>query len=337
MALKCFIAMAFDRTDTDALYNKVIEPLLEHKGITPFRVDRSNRNDDIDDQILAELAKCNFVIADLTYTRPSVYFEAGVAQGRPVEVIYTCRRDHFKHRADDLHGNYRVHFDLQMKPIIKWDDPPSASFARQLAKRISHVLRPIVAKQRREEQTRLQANELAVLSFGEKKELFKQTWTKALRSTGFRHGSEKDWPSRKVSDRIHVVRGHIINKLTRKELQAAESWLGIILPHQLRERVGLGEGVTVHLFYVSLAKISRRMIEEALPNYRVKALRGELSASGAESIAVNEGKSFRYRGGFTLADAQNGLRARVVFHVISGAASQPELRQTLKHALEAIG
>jgi nucleoside 2-deoxyribosyltransferase len=147
MALKCFIPMAFDRKDTDRLYDKAIKPILKQKGISQFRVDRSNRNDDIDDQILSELHKCDFVIADLTYARPSVYFEAGIAQGRPVPVIYTCRRDHFKDQSDDKYGNLRVHFDLQMKPIIRWTDNLSTSFSQNLEKRDNYVIRPLVQQE----------------------------------------------------------------------------------------------------------------------------------------------------------------------------------------------
>src|SRR5690349_3854545 len=118
---RCFVAMAFDRNDTDRLYNQQIQRALKRAGVLPIRIDRIDHNDDIDDRIIAELNQCDLALADLTYARPSVYFEAGYA-ARVRPVIYTCRADHFRPRQDDPEGNLRVHFDLQMKNILKWSD-----------------------------------------------------------------------------------------------------------------------------------------------------------------------------------------------------------------------
>ena len=56
-------------------------------------INRREDNRDINHQIIEQLNACDFCITDLTYTRPSVYFEAGYAQ-RAVDVIYTVRSDH---------------------------------------------------------------------------------------------------------------------------------------------------------------------------------------------------------------------------------------------------
>ena len=71
--------MAFDRPDTDALF-AVMKRALKPLGIVPRRVDRIEHNDNIDQKIISELTEAALVIADLTYARPSVYFEAGYAQ-----------------------------------------------------------------------------------------------------------------------------------------------------------------------------------------------------------------------------------------------------------------
>jgi len=83
--------MAFGRKETDYIYDRFIEPLLRKKNITPVRVDRIEHLDDINNRIISELERCDFAIADLTFARPSVYYEAGYAQ-RSVPVIYTSRR-----------------------------------------------------------------------------------------------------------------------------------------------------------------------------------------------------------------------------------------------------
>lgn len=83
--------MAFGREDTDKAYKKLVAPTLRHLKITPVRVDRIEHLEDINNKIMAELKKCDFALADLTYARPSVYFEAGYAN-REVPVVYTCRQ-----------------------------------------------------------------------------------------------------------------------------------------------------------------------------------------------------------------------------------------------------
>jgi hypothetical protein len=135
---RCFVAMAFDHDDTDALYERAIAPVLKSNGVVPVIINRRQDNRDINHQIIEQLNACDFCITDLTYTRPSVYFEAGYAQ-RAVEVIYTVRSDHLSKNQPD---NLRVHFDLQMKPLIKWSTPADTTFPVRLEKRIrSTVLR----------------------------------------------------------------------------------------------------------------------------------------------------------------------------------------------------
>jgi len=124
--------MAFDHKDTDEIYDRAIEPLLRRNDVTPVIIDRKEDNKDINLQIISELDACDFCIADLTYTRPSVYFEAGYAQ-RQVDVIYTVRSDHLARNQPE---DRRVHFDLQMKPLIKWKDPSDKTFQLRLERRL---------------------------------------------------------------------------------------------------------------------------------------------------------------------------------------------------------
>jgi nucleoside 2-deoxyribosyltransferase len=111
----CFVASAFDQKDVDAIYDEAIRPALRELKIRCTRVDRVEHNDDIDDKIFALMNAADFCIADLTYARPSVYYEAGYMFGCRKPVIYISRNDHFHTRASDPHGNLRLHFDLQNK------------------------------------------------------------------------------------------------------------------------------------------------------------------------------------------------------------------------------
>src|SRR4029077_16552559 len=116
----CFVASAFDREDVDAIYDRAIRPVLKQLHLTVKRVDRIEHNDDIDDRILQLMLEADLCIADLTYARPSVYYEAGFVSGRDKPVIYVARADHFRAKDNDPEGNLRVHFDLQMRNIIPW-------------------------------------------------------------------------------------------------------------------------------------------------------------------------------------------------------------------------
>jgi nucleoside 2-deoxyribosyltransferase len=138
--LRCFVAMAFDNSDTDELYEQFRKSFANQ--FTIRRIDRINHNNDIDKQIIAEIRSADFVVADLTYARPSVYFEAGYAQGRPIPVIYTARRDHVGRLATD--DAKRVHFDLQMRNIISWKTPKDHYYFKKLKARIGAVTGPML-------------------------------------------------------------------------------------------------------------------------------------------------------------------------------------------------
>jgi len=133
---RCFVAMAFDHRDTNSIYDQHIEPVLKRNNIIPIVINRQEDNRDINNQIIEHLDSCDFCIADLTYTRPSVYYEAGYAQ-RQVEVIYTARTDHLGKRQPE---DRRVHFDLQMKPLISWDNPSDKRFQSRLEKRLKNTV-----------------------------------------------------------------------------------------------------------------------------------------------------------------------------------------------------
>lgn len=78
----------------------------------PIRVDRKQHRDDLNNFIRRMIKECDIVLADLTYTRPSVYYEAGFAE-RFSPVVYTVRTDHLSRSQPD--EQLRVHFDLEMK------------------------------------------------------------------------------------------------------------------------------------------------------------------------------------------------------------------------------
>ena len=125
---QCFVAMWFDPSLEEA-FVKGMEPAIRSVGYDGVRIDRKEHNNKIDDEIIAEIRRSRFLVADFTSkpdnARGGVYFEAGFAFGLGLPVIYTCREDVFKH----------VHFDTRQYNHIVWTDP--ADLKKKLAARIA--------------------------------------------------------------------------------------------------------------------------------------------------------------------------------------------------------
>ena len=175
--------MAFDHDDTDVLYDRSIGPVLRRNRVIPIIINRSESTDDLNNQIIESLAGSDLCVADLTYARPSVYFEAGYAQ-RSVPVIYTARADHLgRNQPDDL----RVHFDLQMKPIIRWKTPDDAQFRDKLERRLQQaVLREWNRSQDKAAQHSAERASFASMSVAQRLTAMRRRAILSLRSVGFR-------------------------------------------------------------------------------------------------------------------------------------------------------
>ncbi len=336
MPLKCFIATAFDRQDTDRLFDRSIKPLLRQKGISPFRVDRSNRNEDVDDQILLELRQCDFAIADLTYARPSVYFEAGVAQGRKVPIIYTCRRDHFRQQPNDQHGNLRVHFDLQMKPIIKWDDPPSRVFSRQLDARVAHVIRPLLQQQRAAAAVMGEQAAFAALSAHGKWWRIRQLCRKNIASRGFRTVTDH-YASFRRQDTLFLIQERCSASFTRNEIyERLSDDYDFLVDDAVQPNIRgrrLPRRIHRDVLFCSINRLPVSRVAAALPAFSVAKREHEIVATVSRTIGIQRHSP--------------GNNPRVVFprpepiqvpitttvHVISGILSERAFKTALKSSL----
>lgn len=93
---QAFIAMWFHESTTEAC-EEGIEPAIMEAGYEPLRIDRKEHINKIDDEILAEIRRSRFLVADFTQgedgARGGVYYEAGFAHGLGIPVIFTCRED----------------------------------------------------------------------------------------------------------------------------------------------------------------------------------------------------------------------------------------------------
>ena len=130
---QCFVAMWFHESTTEAFENG-ISPALEETGYDPFRIDRKEHINRIDDEIIAEIRRSKFMVADFTHgedgARGGVYYEAGFAFELNIPVIHTCRED----LIDSLH------FDTSHINHIVWSSP--ADLRKKLKNRILAVIDP---------------------------------------------------------------------------------------------------------------------------------------------------------------------------------------------------
>lgn len=117
----------------DEVWEEGFEPGIQDSGYKVRRIDRSEFNNKIDDEIIAEIRRSRFLIADFTSDSPenargNVYYEAGFAHGLNIPVIFTCRKD----LLED------IHFDTRQYNHIDWEKPED--LRKQLKDRISATI-----------------------------------------------------------------------------------------------------------------------------------------------------------------------------------------------------
>ena len=124
---QAFVAMWFHESTVDA-FEDGVEPAIEQAGYKALRIDRKEHVNKIDDEIIAELRRSRFVVADFTHgddgARGGVYYEAGFAHGLKLPVVFTCRKDKMK----------TLHFDISHFNHVVWTDP--ADLREKLKNRI---------------------------------------------------------------------------------------------------------------------------------------------------------------------------------------------------------
>lgn len=77
---QAFVAMWFDKTMDNFFFNG-IQPAIEHDGTKCIRIDFKEHNNKICDEIIAEIRRSRYLVADFTGNRGGVYYEAGFAYG----------------------------------------------------------------------------------------------------------------------------------------------------------------------------------------------------------------------------------------------------------------
>ena len=124
-----FVAMSF-AGELRYIYDDAIAPAIKKAGYSPLRVDNTEHTGKIDDEIILQIRRSRFLVADATQHRGGVYYEAGFAHGLNLPVFWTCRKNHMK----------KLHFDVRQYNCIAWKDDAIEVFFRSLSSRIESVM-----------------------------------------------------------------------------------------------------------------------------------------------------------------------------------------------------
>ena len=125
-----FVAMWFDPSMNDP--RDTIKDAIRDLGYDPVVVDQADFHNKICDKIEVEIRRSRFLIADFTHdaetgVRGSVYYEAGLAMGLSIPVIWTCREDQIS----------KLHFDTRQYSHIRLRPNHMRAFRERLRDRIS--------------------------------------------------------------------------------------------------------------------------------------------------------------------------------------------------------
>jgi len=122
-----FILMAMDpdNPELEDVY-RTIKDVCASYGINAYRADEIEHQDRITDLILSEIRTCEFLIADLSYERPNVYYEIGYAHANNKRPILYRKR------------GTRLHFDLSVHNVPEYKN--ITELRELLTKRLESIL-----------------------------------------------------------------------------------------------------------------------------------------------------------------------------------------------------
>ena len=121
-----FVAMAMDPENLQL--DDVLDAIKDGAtkcGINAGRIDEARSNERITDRMLTAINESEFVVVDLSYARPNVYYEAGYAQGLGKTPVYLARE------------GTEIPFDLKDYPVIYY--PSMRVLKAALADRLNAI------------------------------------------------------------------------------------------------------------------------------------------------------------------------------------------------------
>ena len=106
-----FLAMWFDAFTEPYFENGFYPAMTEGKKYTCMKIDLKEHNNKICDEVISEIRRSEFLVADCSGDRSNVYFEAGFALGLGIPVIWSV---HEKYRG-------KLQFDTRQYNHIIYD------------------------------------------------------------------------------------------------------------------------------------------------------------------------------------------------------------------------
>ena len=123
-----FVAMWFN--DTTRALREIVKQSIESVGMTHYIIDEDSFEDKICDKIEVEIRRSRLLVADFTHgddgARGSVYYEAGLAKGLGLPVVWTCRESQMN----------KLHFDINHYPHLGWESDQLTVFQGRLSNRL---------------------------------------------------------------------------------------------------------------------------------------------------------------------------------------------------------
>lgn len=115
---QCFIAMGFKNAPD---IHSDIRKAITETGWNARRVDDEPHHDNkICDEIVRQIRASRFMVADLTGANAGAYYEAGLAHGLNMPIIWTCKKDE------------NLHFDIRQYFCIFWEADKLDHFVKEL-------------------------------------------------------------------------------------------------------------------------------------------------------------------------------------------------------------
>jgi nucleoside 2-deoxyribosyltransferase len=127
LTAQSFVAMSF-ASELDDIYRNGFEAGIRNAGYKPMRMDDKEHNEKICDEIVAEIRRSRFIVADFTNQSANVYYEAGFATGLGIPVIFTCNENE----------KDKLRFDVRQFNTIVWKG--SDDLKGRLSTRISATI-----------------------------------------------------------------------------------------------------------------------------------------------------------------------------------------------------
>lgn len=120
-----FMAMPFKNPQVQKMYEECFRPAVARAGFDLRTVLDVPESGLIDLQIVRDIRRSRFIVADLTEKNLNVVWEAGLAEGMEKPVIYTCQKDVFAKVQELL-------FDVNHRRTVLWQEGKMNEAASQL-------------------------------------------------------------------------------------------------------------------------------------------------------------------------------------------------------------